>query len=434
MFIEPPLYCRYTLYRRVSLTAGFKGVEKLKKLKIFVLLAVAAMLTACGGGKKGLDMSEFPFYREDTGAITYEFGSEEMYRPYWRGNVMYNEEVLAVQDGEDLPKGRLLYKPLRIISVRDYTLGTEYREGVDFTVAGKDIVLTASSNAPYLTAANLLGQGLPEPYRQVNSIANVLTDYVMFPNDLVYTESPLFYGNALSVTYVFDMADTDLSVFKTHDVKLSAAEAKLKSGEAVNLTVIGDSISEGCSASKHFNRAPYQISYAEIVKEGLKDIYGAEVNLINKAVGGKTAEWGAEQTQIEAVIASNPDILIIGFGMNDGTGGVSVIRYQGYIELIVNRVKTARPDCSIILLHTFPPNPLHPSADLDKFRRYGEELSALADLNDGVAMVDMWKVGQAMLDAGKPYPAIAVNNVNHPGDFFHRVYAQNVLSAIAGNW
>ena len=64
--------------------------------------------------------------------------------------------------------------------------------------------------------------------------------------------------------------------------------------------------------------------------ESLKAKYkNANITSVNTAVGGTASAWGVQNVQ-ERVVSKNPDLLVLGFGMNDGNGGyVSAQHYSG---------------------------------------------------------------------------------------------------------
>ncbi|MBP5729638.1 MAG: hypothetical protein J6X19_00395, partial [Clostridia bacterium] len=163
--------------------------------------------------KEEIDMSKFPRYVEPDQAV-YSFGERgksitkawnnvNVYAPYWQGNIMYNETVMCIDDGTRIV-GALLYKPVRILSVRDYTMTTEYEEGKDYTISGNQILLNRDTTAcQYLTTDNLMGKDMPKKYRRVSSLAavsNIETDYFMWTDNIFFTEGSLIYGHQLCVT------------------------------------------------------------------------------------------------------------------------------------------------------------------------------------------------------------------------------------------
>ena len=150
--------------------------------------------------EKPFDLSDFPLYVEPDEAV-YKFGEEEMIAPYFKGNVIYNETVMLVEENGVI-SGKLQYDPVRILSVRDYTWEKEYPSN-EYTLNGNVISMNEGGTLPYLTAENLQGKNIPEPYRQVSSITNVETDWVLMGGS-VYTEGSLIYGHQISVSYVYD--------------------------------------------------------------------------------------------------------------------------------------------------------------------------------------------------------------------------------------
>ena len=72
-----------------------------------------------GGGS--IDISDFPLYEEDYDSIMYteEEYKEKMSRPYWYGNIMYNELTLPIQYENGEAYAKLEYTPLKVINVLD---------------------------------------------------------------------------------------------------------------------------------------------------------------------------------------------------------------------------------------------------------------------------------------------------------------------------
>lgn len=408
---------------------GFIVKQKTKKTVKNVCCALASVTLACaafgacgtGGGGNGGN-SELPFYVNPTEATYGEYTREKMITPYWQGNVIYNETVMLVDDGESI-SGKLQYTPVKILSVRDYTWTTEYQEGKDYTVAGNVLSLATNSDMPYLTEANLIGNDLPDGYQLVDSIATVETDVVKM-GATIYTEGSLIYGHQVSVSYVYNPDDITVapSVFQAPKTK-----AKLKAGEDITIVTTGDSVMAGCSTSGYFNHAPYMPTYMELVKEGLETKYDGNVTLINKAVGGKQSGWGASDSHINDLIAQNPDILLIHFGINDCGGGISKNMYGDNIEYIVLQVQAALPDCEIVLIKAFTPHPV--TYDTDKFEAYWQKLDGISAANENVTTLDMYTASTEMLKV-KKYMDVTGNGINHLNDFSARLYTMHILNSL----
>ena len=126
---------------------------KLKKYftKIFAA-ALAVSVMACGSGctgdtvsssddgKNDFDATKLPFYEKDVENLSYDYSNKQRIIPIWQSNVIYNEQLMVVEK-DGVIQGKLLYKPSRVIAVKDATLKTEYQEGKDYVMKDGDVVL-----------------------------------------------------------------------------------------------------------------------------------------------------------------------------------------------------------------------------------------------------------------------------------------------------
>ena len=206
----------------------------IKKLSLlFGLLFVFCFFAGCNnttpGGDNGddaFDPTELPYYMEDTSNLTYSYSEEERLRPYWMGNVIYNEQLMVVEK-DGVVEGHLLYNPIRIVSVRDWTLQTEYVEGVDYVVNGNTITLPEGSSIPVFKDEWSRGINVPEEYPE----GNAGTGYQMFADGVIYTETGLIWKNYIHVTYVYDPADVDRTKVKTYGDELYGLSQKIANKE-----------------------------------------------------------------------------------------------------------------------------------------------------------------------------------------------------------
>lgn len=422
-----------------------------RKSKILAALFCAVTaLSGCGGDgmqskpeQKPFDYGALPFYAADAATTaSYKFTEAEAATPYWLGNVMYNESVMFIRSGEGA-KATTLYKPLKILSVRDWTLKTEYREGVDYKAeADGTLSILPGSGIPVFEDGWQYGVGIPDEYQKVNDAGVTGNKYRVFDCvtdegnsvGVIYTEGPLIYSYYLNVTYVYDPAEVDYTKVKSYANELSGLGEKLKNKEPINMLVFGDSISEGCSASKHWGREPLSPFYGEIVKNELERLYGAQISLHNYSLGGATSKWGCgldtesnggyNPTKIRELA---PDLMIIGFGMNDA-GRTGADDFAANIRMIADNARVANPACQIVFLNAYPGQEYFVNRTAQKLLR--DALEELSYDYENATFVDMYTLGLKMFEVKKNYE-LTVNGVNHPNDFMHRVYAMNILSAIA---
>lgn len=431
--------------------------------RIFALLIslalCAAFPAACGSdsdpGKT--DLSDFPLYEENFQTMKYseEAYKEHMSAPYWKGNVMYNELTLPIsyaESGEAYAK--LLYKPLKVISVMDQTLGKTYQEGADYTVdaANGRLIIPEGSSIPLLNEKAFTGETVeeivaaaPEGFNYEGSLStgavmpSDFSSYVIWDSGMlrpfVYTESPFFYGRYLSVTYAYDVSELPEDLFAKYDVTIfSGLRSKLESGQDISLAVLGDSISEGSSSTgDNLHVAPYTPCYAKQLQAEISRVYGVNVTLTNAAKGGTRSEYplvGDGIAALQSVLDAQPDLCVIAYGMNDAPSDVTPIEYKNNILETVLKVKAAAPDCCIVLVNSFPCNPLDIRTD-GKFEAFREQLENIAaEYKDGtVTVVDMFSVGNYFMQT-KAFCEISSSNNNHPNDFMHRVYAMNIMSVL----
>lgn len=202
--------------------------------------------------------------------------------------------------------------------------------------------------------------------------------------------------------------------------KLSHICKKMNDKEKVNVVFYGDSITEGANASGELGIAPYMEKWSQLVVNALKETYQYEdIVHINTALGGMDSVWGKENVK-ERVTDKKPDLLCIGFGMNDGNRTAD--GYQGNIESMIKAVSEEKPDCDIILIATMLPNK-ETVGFWGNQEQFLPVLKRIAQKYENVAVADMTTMHGDLLK-GKRLFDMTGNNVNHPNDFLIRVYAQ----------
>lgn len=383
------------------------------------------------GPNNDFDYSKYPLYNESVDSIEYKFDQKEISNPFWKGNVIYNESVLLTKNEETGEiSGNLMFKPTKLLAVKDFTLKTkEYKVDVDFTLDGNKIIKKDGSDIPYRTHQELVGESIPEGYRLVTQITNQLTDLVNM-GGAIYTESPFYYGSQLWVSYVYDVKEIDPNIenYPTYNVsKIDRVINKLKNKEDVKIVGLGDSVLEGCSSSKKFNHEPYMDSFIEMVRDNLASLYETNVTLKNLSVGGTQSSWGCQAEQINKIVAENPDLLFLHFGINDLGSNRATMAYMDDMESIILDVQNKLPNCDIILLSPFAPNNL--LYDYDKMADYVDVLKGFEESYDHVQLIDVYKLSRE-LGKNKKYLDMSANGINHVNDYASRLYLQAILSTM----
>lgn len=389
-------------------------------------------------------------------------------QPFWVSDTMYDESIMLVAKTDDdgniieAPRAKLLFEAEKIESVTWYfheKNGSEiktFTEGVDFiyengyiiakgTIVYNDILEKNEfdTDMPYVTDKMLTGEQ-QFPGLILHSDIPSKTDGLYLP----FTEGYQIVQMQLSVTYTHKESLWNGSVPEyLGDSTLKKTLAKLKIKEEVNVLVFGDSISTGANSSSVLGITPNLPTWPEMLVEGLSSYYGGTVNLKNTSVGGWTSSNGVgggtgwvagvqvQKPGLATQFASGelkgyiPDLAIIGFGMNDATLGLALDTFCNNIMSMIKTVRQQNPDCEIILLGTMLANPMAKNQSKNQ-TEYTEYLGRVAKSYENVSVIDMAAMHQDLLDFGKYFTEMSSNNVNHPNDFFARVYAMNLLSAL----
>ena len=147
-------------------------------------------------------------------------------------------------------------------------------------------------------------------------------------------------SNASSLGIRADMLDKAL-VSAGNQARLAKAMNKAKSGKDITVGFIGGSVTEGAYASDYKTT-----SYAGLTKTWwAKTFPQSNVNFVNAGIGGTSSLFGVHRVE-EDLLKSNPDFVVIEFGVNDE---VSDEHAEAYASL-VRRVLSHESQPAVILL------------------------------------------------------------------------------------
>ena len=283
-----------------------------------------------------------------------------------------------------------------------------YRKALPQTIhyeAGRDYLLEAS------------GQIRRTPGSRIPDFG---TNILYGKQDFRHDQYPGF-GNGPFFVYV-DYAHREKWVLPPAKADLGAARLpntrkKLQAGEKVRIVAFGDSIAAGGNASEP------GLIFWERWATALRGNYPkASIETTNGATGGDTTVQGLQRLQ-EKVLQQKPDLVLIGFGMNDHNReglGVPLDAFAGNLRKMIDRIR-ASTDAEIVLFSAFPPNP--------KWHYGSHNMEAYADATERVAreehcaFADVYHLWMAAAARKKPEDLLA-NNINHPNDYGHWIYFQ----------
>ena len=372
-------------------------------------------------------------------------------QPIFNGTSSVNETVMFLDYGDEKT---LLYPIETIVSVTSFDGSKTYEAGKDYEIVDGKLKLLEGSAIPCITRAKFYNVA---PHPQIN----ILT---MYEGKAVHT----YWGEGKPMTdYQVNVNYTHADAWEGYSQPaeletLQSFVKKLQAGEDVTVMFYGDSITFGASATFINNYAPYQDSYPMLVVKALADLFDYTVHYevtglagtanvpnedyvagdrgtityVNTAVGGWTSHDGVKNLQsyvTEKIAAHGCDLFIVGYGMNDGA-----IQPRGTaknIEKIVKAVLEGSADANIILVSTMVPNPNATNGWYSHQDQQEAQLEKLAEdfRKEGVAcaVANMTSVSKAVLEH-KEFHDYSGNNINHPNDYFVRVYAQTVLQTLIG--
>ena len=391
----------------------------MKKITPIFALGALACLASCVSGQSSLVSSDVSSSSEEP--LSYSYGEKEMYEKFWTGNVVHNETV-ALAEGEDgVISASLFYEPTRVISVRDYSLQEEYVAGKDYRIEGKKIIRLTDSSIPYFTAKNMSGEEVPTDYGiSTYAASDDGTRQIMF------TEGAGIVMHQIAVTY--EHADSWPFALPAYGGdKLPSLETKITEGGDLNVIFFGDSIMTGANASGKLGIEPFQDLYPDAVVKVLGDRHPSlAINMRNTSYGGWLSRDGWSNIDL-GVNQYHPDLVFLGFGMNDGSWKIPAEDYIDNIDMMIRSIQANTPSAEIVVVSTILPNP-------DSIQNKLQE-SYLAPLQEevakynGVALLDMTTYSKSLFARKKSVDMLA-NNINHPSDFLARQYVSNIITLL----
>lgn len=346
--------------------------------------------------------------------------------PIWAGNEIYYETGMIMGENGTC---ELLFTPKKIIGVYDYSLQKEFVEGKDFVIDGKKIQRLPNGNMPYAEFSDIYSN---TPARfPIVVVKDACPDYTEGREYMTYGERDTYTKKQFAISYEHEETWNGY-IPEGKPNRFPNLYAKAKSGKPLKTVVYGDSISTGCNSSGTEvggRIPPYADTFPVMVQKKLSKVLNCEVTLQNFAVCGWSSKNGLEKFD-EQVVADDYDLMILGFGMNDGNNPPE--KFQETIEETVCRFKKISPNGEVVLIA-----PMLPNIETDWLGNqtvYYKNLYELERKYPFVSVANVTQVHKDLLNSGKKYRDMTGNNINHPNDFIARVYAQVILKTILGDY
>lgn len=354
--------------------------------------------------------------------------------PAWNSDIVHRESSILLQESTDGPiKARLAFPAAEVISAVSAAGDRRFDSGADFQLSEDGLTLTFRREA--LNGGDAAGSTAPLPFVRSEDLyppagsPNSYAHRVGHPDQhLLYNAGRWFHDRNVEITYRradrVTRTTESVSAAETVSRALPGTKAILKSGRSLTIAVSGDSISTGLDASLTASAPPGQPGYPDLVAAQLKQQFGSEIRLVNRAVAGWSVSHGVQDS--ESLMASKPDIVIVAYGMND-VGRRDPDWFENQTRLLIKKIRDAAPNAEIILVAPMRGNREWIHTPTEMFGPYRDRLRALT--GPGIVLADVTSVWEQLL-IHKHDLDLTGNGLNHPNDFGHRLYAQTVLQCL----
>jgi len=156
---------------------------------------------------------------------------------------------------------------------------------------------------------------------------------------------------------------------KTQTSSKQAAEQAVPDIVHRNILFFGNSLTAGYGLDDPSEAFP------ALIQEKI-DSLGLDYRVINAGLSGETSAAGAER--IDWLLKQRVDIFVLELGANDGLRGISPDETYKNLQVIIDKVKTAWPDCRLLLTGMLVP----PSMGSEYATRFRDIFPALAKANE----------------------------------------------------
>lgn len=205
----------------------------------------------------------------------------------------------------------------------------------------------------------------------------------------------------------------------------------------INIVVFGDSVTHGSVAGGEYN---YETVYWNRLRNKILEKRNyVPVNVINAGIGGISAERSLERMDSQ-VLAHNPDLVIVCFGLNDVNGELQ--RYLNSLTTIFNKCKERDIDTIFMtpnMLNTYVHEKVAESelayakktaqmqndGKMDLFMESAVELAT----GMGIVVCDCYKEWKKIAETQDTTMLLA-NYINHPTKEMHELFANKLFQII----
>ncbi|MFA7368627.1 MAG: GDSL-type esterase/lipase family protein [Kiritimatiellales bacterium] len=215
-----------------------------------------------------------------------------------------------------------------------------------------------------------------------------------------------------------DYLPPDVDFLSIQRARVAKTREKLEQGQDVTLVAWGDSVTAGGEASRP------ELRFADAFVQALRYKYpNARIKFINAGRGG----WTTSQSLplfADDVLKYKPDLVTMEF-VNDMGLDAQTMR-KNWSEAI-DRVRAAGGESIVVTPHFEMPARMNfPGSGTPETRPNVAELRKISEEKQ-VALADASKRWEHLGTEGIPYPVHLHNGINHPDDFGHAIFVEELM-------
>ena len=321
-----------------------------------------------------------------------------------------------------IPRINLLFPAENITEIRQHSTGELYLPGADYLHSPGDAFITRPENSriPFFpeSALHPVENLRLHPAPDANAIANAVDG-----GNLIFNNAGFFALNQIDISYQAAVTPTLPVTLDRQGERLPRFRKKLAAAEALQITLIGDSISEGFNATKFVKIPPLAPCYMEMACMEL----GPQVNFTNRAIGGTGIQHSSDIEK--EYLSDQADLLVIAYGMNN-FAAMPFAEFLKHLQHIIANSQAVNPHTEYLIVTSMSGNPLWKPTIPGPHAVYAENLRrSVAAMPPEIALADVAKVWQTILER-KGFYDLTGNGVNHPNDYGHRIYASVILEIL----
>ena len=219
--------------------------------------------------------------------------------------------------------------------------------------------------------------------------------------------------------------------------KINMDKMGLVKNGPITIVAFGDSVTHGALGNGIIN---YETVYWNLLKRKLNAVRNyVPVNVINAGIGGITAIDSLDRMDAQ-VLAHNPDLVIVAFGLNDVNRPLE--QYTGALRTIFERLRERDIETVLLtpnMLNTYVAEDTAPelkayaavTADYQTSGRMDEYMAAAVKTANecGVLVADVYSMWRE-LSKTTDTTLLLDNRINHPAAKMHELFADELFCVI----